>query len=245
MTDYAYRRARLQWHLSTGVYIEVANHIEWRIYTDVFADGDYDLPLLELLEGRAGRPLTVADIGANVGFFALRLAHLAGIHSTAEPVNVEGFEASRPLCAVARQRWSACRLEKCNVRFNVIHGLVGKRSGSAEFFHQYHHGASSIFRSSEHGELVSFVDLAAHFAGVERIDLLKCDIEGAEQLFLESYPDLLQKTHAVVVELHAELCDPARCRSLLKDAGFTGHRVIEKEPSESLEYFWKDAAATH
>jgi hypothetical protein len=89
------------------------------------------------------------------------------------------------------------------------------------------------------------LDLSAHFAGVGCIDLLKCDIEGAEQLFLETYPDLLQKTHAVVVELHSEHCDTARCRSLLNDAGFTGHRVIEKEPTESLEYFWKDATATH
>jgi hypothetical protein len=91
--------------------------------------------VLKLLERAVDRPLAVADLGANVGFFALRVAHLAGVHSIAQPINVEGFEASRALCALARQRWSACRLEKCKVRFNVAHGLVGKRSGSAEFFH--------------------------------------------------------------------------------------------------------------
>jgi len=243
IANHAYRLARLRWHLSTGVYIEVANQIEWQIYTDIFADGDYDRPLLELFERDASRPLTVGDLGANVGFFALRLAHLAGVHAAARPIHIEAFEASAGLCARAKQRWSECRLEDNNLQFNVTHGLIGRKSGAAEFFEQHDHGRNSLFRKSRRRELVSYVDLSAHFANVECIDLVKCDIEGSEQMFFESYPDLLAKTHAVVVELHHGLCDTERCTSLLKDAGFAGHRVIEKGPFDSLEYFWKHGAA--
>jgi len=62
---YAYRFAGLRWHLSSGVFVEVANPIEWIIYNDIFADGDYDVPLTELLERKTDRPLTVADLGAS------------------------------------------------------------------------------------------------------------------------------------------------------------------------------------
>ena len=81
------------------------------------------------------------------------------------------------------------------------------------------------------------MDLSAHFADVESIDLLKCDIEGCEQLFFESYPDLLRKTRAVVVEFHPEFCDPAICIRLIRDAGLTKHRVLKKDSRFSLEYF--------
>ena len=37
--------------------------------------------------------------------------------------------------------------------------------------------------------------------------LLKCDIEGAELLFLENYEDLLGKVRNAVFELHHEQCD--------------------------------------
>jgi len=119
ITKYAYRRAQLNWHLSTGVFVEVANHIEWRIYTDIFADGDYDLPLLRLFEKPVDRPLIVADLGTNVGFFALRLAHLAAVHSVTNQINIEGFDASSSLCMEARNRWSACRFRNRKVGLNV------------------------------------------------------------------------------------------------------------------------------
>jgi FkbM family methyltransferase len=239
MSKYAYRGARLRWHLRTGVFIELANPIEWILYNEIFADGEYDVPLTKLFERKTDRPLMVADLGANVGFFSLRLAHLAAAHSFKNQVRVEGIEGSRSLCDVARQRWSACRFETCKVGFNVTHGLVGKRSGTAELFHHYHHGANSMFLKHKHGDVVSYLDLSAHFARVECIDLLKCDIEGAEQLFFETYPDVLRKTHAVVVEFHPMFCDPAICINLLQDAGFTEHRVLGKERGCSVEYFGK------
>jgi FkbM family methyltransferase len=223
--------------LGTGVSIEIANFIEWIIYNDIFVDGEYDLPLEKLLEGNVNRTLTVADLGTNVGFFSLRLAHLAATRSVGNKINIRGIEAIGALCTIARQRWAACHFARGDVKFSVTHGLVGKRSGTDEIFHQNHHGMNSIFLKNKHAEEVSYVDLSAHFADVESIDLLKCDIEGAEQLFFETYPDLLRKTRAVVVEFHPDFCDPAICIGLLEDAGFKEHRVLKKDSKLSLEYF--------
>jgi hypothetical protein len=117
--------------------------------------------------------------------------------------------------------------------------LIGKKAGTDEIFHQPLHGMNSMFRKNGQGEVVSYVDLSAHFASVECIDLLKCDIEGSEQRFFETYPDVLTKTRAVVVEFHPEFCDPAVCIGLLKGAGFTEHRLLSKDQEFSLEYFLK------
>jgi hypothetical protein len=72
---------------------------------------------------------------------------------------------------------------------------------------------------------------------MSRIHLLKCDIEGSEQMFLENYPDILAMTDAVVMELHPELCDVQHCRQLLNDAGLEHAMTIRDMPDQSVEYF--------
>jgi hypothetical protein len=61
---------------------------------------------------------------------------------------------------------------------------------------------------------------------VGAVDLLKCDIEGAELLFLQSYPDLLRSVRAVVMELHPGLCDANECLRLLAEYGLDWRTVL-------------------
>jgi hypothetical protein len=71
-----------------------------------------------------------------------------------------------------------------------------------------------------------------------RIALLKCDIEGAEELFLSTYPDLLSRVDTAVVELHHQFCSPVRCRELLAQAGLKRVRVIKTYGDDcTLEWF--------
>ena len=80
-----------------------------------------------------------------------------------------------------------------------------------------------------HG-LIPQVDLSAALAGIPRIDLLKCDIEGGEQGFIETFPDVLAKVRVAVFELHANLCDTERCKRLLAEAGFSGGVLRAGDP---------------
>lgn len=69
------------------------------------------------------------------------------------------------------------------------------------------------------------------------IALLKCDIEGSEEEFLETYPELLKRSHAVLMEFHDERCDIGRCRQLIDEAGFNPPTMIKRMKTMSVELF--------
>jgi len=66
--------------------------------------------------------------------------------------------------------------------------------------------------------------------GEGRIGLLKCDIEGAELVFLKNYPRLLERTDIAVLELHPQLCNQEECISLLRAAGLVTQTVLVQKP---------------
>ena len=67
---------------------------------------------------------------------------------------------------------------------------------------------------------MQFIDLDLLMRNVGEIDLLKCDIEGAELLFLENYESLLGRVRTAVFEFHHEMCDTGKCRDILRRNGF-------------------------
>ena len=60
------------------------------------------------------------------------------------------------------------------------------------------------------------------------IDLLKCDIEGAEQIFLNHYPGLMQRVQSAVFELHSNYCDAKKCIELIQAAGLIREVLAEQ-----------------
>jgi hypothetical protein len=115
------------------------------------------------------------------------------------------------------------------------HGLVGRRVGSAVMWEQRSHISNSVVQGSGRGVRVPFVDLELIIPAPRRISLLKCDIEGAEEMFLESYPLLLRRTDAVVIEVHGDKCDAKRCFDLLANAGLTERRELQRWRHYSTE----------
>jgi hypothetical protein len=92
---------------------------------------------------------------------------------------------------------------------------------------------------SGHGHTIPFIDLNVLMEPVGQIDLLKCDIEGAEFLFVENYEDLLGKTRNAVFELHHEMCDTERCREILVTSGFR-ETVLRTTPTFSVNLMTRD-----
>jgi hypothetical protein len=92
-------------------------------------------------------------------------------------------------------------------------------------------------RSTKHF-MVDYVDLD-QVLGPGRIDLLKCDIEGAELTFLQNYPQLLQRTDVSVFEFHDDRCDAKECIALLRAAGFVNQRALMQRGPLTLMHFWR------
>lgn len=225
------------WTLRSGLNVRVASKSDWVIYNDIFVDGEYDPAIRAALEAApAGRGLNVLDIGANVGFFTLRLIDLMRQGGHGLPPRVTLVEGSPSVV----KELSARLLEENQLSESVRieHGLVGERAGSATIAEHDFHAMNSIFLNrGDAGVKVDFVDLEKLLGDGEAIDLLKCDIEGAELTFLENYPDLLKRVRAAVFELHHERCDTEKCVRILRDAGFTDQRTLRETPWFSVRHF--------
>ena len=104
---------------------------------------------------------------------------------------------------------------------NIVNGLVGELQGEAKIIEQDFHVMNTVsFDNNEpNGRYVKFIDLNSLFPENVEIDLMKCDIEGSELIFLENYQNLLTRVKSAVFELHHNKCDTARCREILKNAG--------------------------
>src|SRR5260370_22875513 len=72
-----YRALDLEHTLQSGLIVKVASKGEWWVYNDIFVDGQYDVPIHTAFNDRSpDRPFVVLDLGANVGYFGLRVLDL-------------------------------------------------------------------------------------------------------------------------------------------------------------------------
>jgi FkbM family methyltransferase len=235
-----WKQLGLKWKLQSGIVVRIKNEAEWVIYNDIFVDGEYDLPIKQAISSAAAnRPFNVIDIGANVGFFTLRLADLIWRSGISElDYQVTLVEGSPKVFEMLKTRLAEQRVLTDNLK--LVHGLVGERQGSANISEGEFHVMNSITSNiSQRGVRVPYVNLSSLCANDLEIDLLKCDIEGAEQSFLENYGDLLCKVKCAVFELHHNKCNTARCFDILKGLNFFNQLKLRAATDYSLFMFWK------
>jgi FkbM family methyltransferase len=215
-----YRRLNLEHILNSGLTLKVTSKGEWWACNKIFVNGEYDVPIQTALEGFSAKPFVVLDVGANVGYFAFRVFDLiTQQHLNHILLGITMVEGGPETFARLESRVQSQRFVAGSVR--MVDGLVRERPGSALIRQSALHGKASIIDVPGGGGVnVAFIDLNALMTDKVEIDLLKCDIEGAELMFLENYGDLLRKVRKTVMELHHTLCDIQKCVDILKSLGF-------------------------
>jgi FkbM family methyltransferase len=215
-----YGLLNLEHTLDSGLTVQVASKGEWWVYNDIFVNGEYDVPIQAALGASSGKPFVVLDLGANVGYFSFRIVDLIRRHHLDHVLaDITSVEGSPQTFAKLQGRVQSQPLAPASIR--IIHGLVGERTGSALIRESSVHVKSGIMDvPANGGTSVAFVDVSALMKDKGEIDLLKCDIEGSELMFLENYGDLLQKVRYAVFELHHDQCDTKKCMRILDNLGF-------------------------
>ncbi len=71
---FIFKTVDLSFRFSTGIRVQIMSRAEWGIYNDIWVDRVYDSAIESA--GSGGKPLTLLDLGANLGFFSLRCGHL-------------------------------------------------------------------------------------------------------------------------------------------------------------------------
>lgn len=237
---FVWMRLNPSWTLPSGILVRVLSYSDWLIYNDIFVDGEYDRPIHELLKPvvDSARTVQVVDLGANVGFFTLRLAD-AFLRKGGNNFNIVAVEGS-PLNFAELQERLGANANLLRDRVRTINGLIGHRGGVGEISEGESCGENAIFGEAGSRATVPFVDLDALLQPLDAVDLLKCDIEGAEELFVHNYPGLLAKTERAVFEFHHDKCDVARCRQALAKAGLKQTLTLRKFGHCSVEFFHRN-----
>ena len=174
-----------------------------------------------LAEFRAKHGCTM-DIGANVGFYAMRRA------ITYEDLQVYAFEPSRPAFSRLKRNIETNRLSNV-LAFNHA---IGNHSGSIRF-----DVAQPSIRScvSENGSVevpCKTLDDVVREHKLSHVDSIKINTEGYEVFVLQGAKATLQRVSRVVLELHGAEDKHNRIQTLLQDSGF--HLATKKD---NLWYF--------
>ncbi len=192
---------RFKHTLTSGILIVVRRPADFSTYSELFVDGFYDRAIHDSIK-ESSDEINLLDLGSNVGYFAHRFADvLWGKYpeiAKSKSVKVTMVEGTKSVADESLYRISnnPDKLGQCE----VIHGLVGKRDGFDYISTEYNYGYNSITDMQRKGRRVktSYYDLQDRLTKT-KFDLIKCDIEGAEESFLVSYADVLALHKRVVV----------------------------------------------
>jgi FkbM family methyltransferase len=204
-----------------GLTIRVASKSDWVVFNEIFVERVYDRAITYVLDQAADNSMIrVLDLGANVGYFALRFAQMVFESKRAiQSFMIHSVEGSPKTYNDLRSRLADNPLLKDHIQ--LTQGLVGKKSGSTEIYENpFGAGSSMIHQHWSRPVVTSFVDLDTLIPDRTSISLIKCDIEGSEQTFQDNYSELLSRTQAAVVELHHGYIDPGKFHDGMKALGF-------------------------
>jgi FkbM family methyltransferase len=138
-----------------------------------------------------GTPLdTVVDLGMNIGLTSLWY----GLHGASKLVCVEPLPTNVKL--------GRRNLAQNGIDAHFIEAAVGEEDGVARF--QTDRGHSNRGHLDTSGELeVPVVSMRTLLADLDRVDLLKIDIEGAESELFRGDLSWLEKVKAIIIEFHS------------------------------------------
>ena len=233
-------RMHLDWALRSGVRLMIRSYADWCSFNEVFANDEYTIPIRDTIAS-GSRPLRVLDLGANFGYFTLKLADMFSLERRGDDITVWMVEGSPDVCVELKRR---IEFSRAKLKWSVTDGLVGKRTGSAKFNYAREDNQNFVDESEQRdiwatkggAEKLDYVDLSALVGEAPTIDLIKCDIEGSEFDFLQSYPDLLAKTARLVIEFHSAFGAVAEAVGRLKEMGFARSVVLRDDAQTPVIY---------
>ena len=206
----------------------------------LYFTGTYEPGLLALIETELRPGDVMVDVGAHVGVHALtaarRLRDLGG------GGRVIAFEPTEDSAAAVR-----AAAERNDLPVDVVRAALGEAEGTIELRGDPRYGTFDAGVRSQFGDgeviatapLITFDGWAAG-AGLDRLDVVKIDIEGAEILALRGMRETLRRLRPRVLAIEVKDVvmargpgDEAALHALLADCGYVSHG----QPERHVEVF--------
>lgn len=145
---------------------------------------------------------TVIDIGANLGYYSRFFSRLAGPDG-----KVYAVEPVTPICSVLRHNLRKCHnVEIYNYALGDEEKEVTMGNDSVRGEQHFATGQNFVLDAGETGRAHAQNEFAARmrrgselFAGIGRLDMIKCDIEGYEGVVIPEMEPLIDKHKPLVL----------------------------------------------
>jgi FkbM family methyltransferase len=199
---------------------------DWLVLEEIFFNGEYRVVKQILFDAKC-----IIDLGANVGF-SLRY------WQTLFPgVQMIAMEPEAKNCSLCEENVAAAGLSSRVTLLQAGVGATRKRSrlvdvGHGEWAYQTENTAVDAGPGIE---VLPMSEVIALYAKGGNIDLLKCDIEGAEKEVFENCGEWIGAINNMVIELHAPYIAADLMDSLRRGgASFKIVAELKKGPSPVL-----------
>jgi FkbM family methyltransferase len=152
------------------------------------------------------------DVGANIGGYAIRAAKYCKVYAIEPlPRNYKILKINEKLN---------------NAKVNSFNIAAGNKNGKVKLYYtQGNYGTSSIKQEQNYFVEVEMKPLD-EIINEESIDLIKIDVEGAEDLVLEGARNCLRRTKMVIIEKNKESFPNAY--KILKEEGFRPKEILDR-----------------
>lgn len=193
------------------------------IFYEIFRNRVYQLP-----DECYKNANTIVDLGANTGLATLYFHHHC---PNAFIYSVEPEESNFNMLLK--------NLKSGIIKQNIIplHAAIDSEDGEASIQINVLRYNSSIIAADKNSAMVrtiSMKTLCNRFS-IERIDILKIDIEGTELRLFEGEINWLEKVKYLLIEFHSDVIK-AFCMEILISKNFTMHKI--KTANENSHLFW-------
>lgn len=181
-----------------------ARPIDWYAVQEIALEREY--ACVDFLLSPEARP-QVLDLGANIGMFSLY------VFSKAPRATVYAYEpGTRTFEILQRNQRLNPQLD-----WHAVQAAVWNTDGDVRFCNR-EFSTSGRVDDSGGDERVRSVSLKTILSGLgdRPVDLVKIDIEGAEQEALCRHPECLEQIGSLLVEIHPQLCDESAVIKILK-----------------------------
>ena len=197
---------------------------DWFASREIVMGGEYSI--IETLLPRTGNPI-VLDMGANIGLFSL------AVFRQNQGSRVIALEPAPDTFALLEKTRKLNPSLDWHIHQLALFASSGWVEFSTEGFSTGRRISAGQTGKTTRVSSVTLDDLARTESLPPTIDLLKLDIEGAEEAVLESSTDFLRRVKCVVIELHDNV-NHGHCLELLRGVFPWIYRVTGRQSSKPV-----------
>jgi FkbM family methyltransferase len=204
--------------------------------------GSYQPAVTAWLRAKTAPGAYCLDVGANLGFYTIQLAHWAGATG-----RVMGFEANPAMAIKVREQIAA----NAFAHAQIIERAVSDQPGSVTFHIATDPGKSSL--QADHAATLAQVtveattlDAAVSAAGWSRLDVIKMDIEGHDCYGLRGAQHSLRQFRPCLVFEYSASTPPEVAAEVFDLLESLSYRLAQLRPDGTLADFdWRRVTSGH